>query len=61
VTRHIGVVLTDSFLMIPNKSVSGIRFQTETDFRSCQVCRREVCPSRSAPFDKALWESLQHE
>jgi len=52
----IGVRLTDSCLMIPNKSVSGIRFPTEIDFKSCQVCRREKCPSRQAPFDKSLWE-----
>lgn len=55
----IGVRLTDSCLMIPIKSVSGIRFPTEIDFRSCQVCHREKCPSRSAPFDKGLWESIQ--
>jgi len=57
----IGVELTDSFLMIPNKSVSGIRFPTEIDFRSCQVCHRENCTSRSAPFDRILWETYQHE
>ena len=56
----IGVTLTDSFLMIPNKSVSGIRFPTESDFRSCQLCHRENCPSRSAPFDQAMWESVRH-
>ena len=57
----IGVELTDSFLMIPNKSVSGIRFPTEVDFRSCQVCHRENCPSRGAPFDRRLWETYQRE
>jgi len=56
----IGVTLTESFLMIPNKSVSGIRFPTDRDFRSCQLCHRENCPSRSAPFDQAMWESVQH-
>ena len=61
VKGRIGVELTASCLMVPNKTVSGIRFPTETDFRSCQVCRREVCPSRSAPFDRELWESIQHE
>ena len=55
----IGVELTDSFLMIPNKSVSGILFPTEIDFRSCQVCHRKNCPSRSAPFDRRLWETYQ--
>ena len=57
----IGVVLTDSFLMIPNKSVSGIRYPTEIDFRSCQVCHRENCTSRSAPFDRILWETYQRK
>ncbi len=61
VRRQSGVDLTDSFLMVPNKTVSGIRFSTETDFRSCQVCHRQECPSRSAPFDPKLWESMQHE
>jgi len=57
----IGVELTDSFLMVPNKSVSGIRFPTEVDFRSCQLCRREKCPGRSAAFDPVLWEAVEHE
>ena len=57
----IGVELTDSFLMKPNKSVSGIRFPTEIDFRSCQLCHRENCSSRSAPFDRILWETYQRE
>lgn len=61
VKGRIGVELTASCLMVPNKTVSGILFPAETDFRSCQVCRREDCPSRSAPFDRELWESLQHE
>ena len=60
VQGHIGVKLTDSFLMVPNKTISGIRFPTEKDYRNCQVCHREDCPSRSVPFDEELWESLQH-
>ncbi|MCG6895455.1 MAG: hypothetical protein LJE65_17775 [Desulfobacteraceae bacterium] len=54
----VGVTLTESCLMIPVKSISGIRFPSEHDFRSCTVCRRENCPSRTAPFDPDLWESL---
>lgn len=46
VTAGIGVTLTDSCLMLPTKSVSGIRFSTEIDFQSCQVCHRLNCPSR---------------
>jgi len=57
----IGVRLTDSFLMLPDKSVSGICFPTELDFRSCQLCHRENCPSRGAPFDPDLWESIDPE
>jgi hypothetical protein len=61
VKEQIGVELTDSFLMTPNKTVSGIRFPTEVDFKNCQLCHREECPSRSAPFDPELWELLQHD
>lgn len=56
----IGVKLTESFLMVPNKTTSGILFPTEKDFRTCEVCHREICPSRQAPFNKKLWEELQH-
>ncbi len=52
----IGVELTDSFLMIPNKSVSGTRFPTEESFESCQLCPRETCPGRRAPYDPTLFE-----
>ena len=51
----IGVKLTDSMLMIPTMSVSGVVFPTETAFESCQVCHREGCPRRKAPFDEAVW------
>lgn len=52
----IGVHLTDSYLMIPNKSISGIRFPTETRFESCQLCPREGCPGRRAAYQPALYE-----
>lgn len=52
----IGVELTPSMLMVPNKSVSGIRFATEADFASCQLCPREDCPGRRAPYDPALYD-----
>jgi hypothetical protein len=56
VQRHIGVTLTPSCLMIPNKSVSGIYYPTEVDFAACQLCHRQDCPNRRAPFDGHLWE-----
>ena len=52
----VGVRLTDSCLMIPTKSVSGIRFPTETSFESCQLCPRATCPGRRAPYDGSLYD-----
>jgi len=52
----LGVRLSDSLLMIPTKSVSGIRFPTEQTFASCQLCPRGGCPSRQAPYDRELYE-----
>jgi hypothetical protein len=48
--HRIGVTLTDSYLMIPNKTVSGIYFPTTIPFESCQLCTREACPRRRAPY-----------
>jgi hypothetical protein len=50
----IGVRLTDTFLMLPLKSVSGIYFPTEIRFESCQLCPRERCSGRRAPYDEEL-------
>lgn len=61
VESAIGVQLTESFLMVPNKTTSGLMFPTETDFQSCEVCRRDNCPSRHAPFNRTLWNAIQHE
>jgi hypothetical protein len=47
----VGVTLTDSMLMIPAKSVSGIYFSTKERFVNCELCPREGCPSRRAPYD----------
>jgi hypothetical protein len=44
--------------MLPNKSVSGIRFPTEIAFESCQLCRRENCSSRRAAFDKNMYGDI---
>jgi len=50
----VGVRLTDSFLMDPIKSVSGIHFPTEIDFKSCKLCTRHPCVKRRAPYDPAM-------
>jgi len=52
----IGVELTDSFLMVPIKSISGLLFPTEIRFESCQLCPREKCPGRRATYEPQLWE-----
>ena len=49
-----GVRLTDSCLMIPPKSLSGIIFPTEVRFESCQLCQRPNCPSRRAAYDPQI-------
>jgi hypothetical protein len=54
--EEIDVVLTESCLMVPNKSVSGLFYPSEHGFQSCQLCHREKCPNRRAPFDPHLWE-----
>lgn len=49
----VGVRLTESFLMIPRKSVSGIYFPSEVTFFSCQLCPRERCEGRKARYDES--------
>ena len=53
---EIGVQLTDSMLMLPTKSVSGIRFANHDHFESCQLCPREGCPGRRAVFDVEMYD-----
>ncbi len=50
----IGVRLTDSSVMRPLKSVSGIYFPTKIRFESCQLCSREKCIGRRAPYDAKI-------
>lgn len=54
----INIRLTDSFLMTPAKSVSGIRFATEVHFENCQLCPRSDCSGRRVPFNKDLHAQL---
>ncbi|MFC1726528.1 vitamin B12 dependent-methionine synthase activation domain-containing protein, partial [candidate division KSB1 bacterium] len=56
VQETIGVELTESLLMVPVKSVSGIHFPTETSFESCKLCPRANCRARRARFDKKFAE-----
>jgi hypothetical protein len=56
--KSIGVKLTDSLLMIPRKSISGILFPSEEGFISCRLCPRENCPSRKAEYDREAGETV---
>lgn len=56
VRETIGVELTDSYLMLPVKSTSGILFQTESNYENCQLCPREDCPNRRAKYNPELYE-----
>jgi hypothetical protein len=54
VESQIGVRLTESLLMLPRKSISGIFFPSEESFVSCRLCPRTVCQGRKAPYDSDL-------
>lgn len=51
--RLVGVRLTESLLMVPRKSISGILFPSEEGFVACQLCDRPNCQGRKAPTNGA--------
>lgn len=55
-SEQVGVKLTDTFIMVPIKSVSGLLFPTEAHYENCQLCPRERCPGRRAPYDEKLYQ-----
>ncbi|MDZ7264332.1 MAG: vitamin B12 dependent methionine synthase [candidate division KSB1 bacterium] len=59
VEEAIGVRLTDSYLMIPNKSISGLFYPTEIAFETCQICKRENCRGRRAAYSHELAQKYQ--
>lgn len=56
VTEAIGVELTESSLMRPRKSLSGIRFSSPVPYANCKLCPRRDCPGRRMPFDRQAFE-----
>jgi hypothetical protein len=54
VESAIGVRLNDHLIMVPRKSISGVCFQSEVPFQSCQLCPHKRCPSRRASYDEKL-------
>lgn len=51
---RVGVRLTESCLMLPTKSVSGIRFTAASTWENCMLCPRPDCPNRRAKHDPSL-------
>jgi hypothetical protein len=54
--REIGVQLTESCLMLPAKTVSGLVYASEVRFESCQLCPRPACEGRKTAYDPELAE-----
>lgn len=52
----IGVELLPSMLMLPNRTVSGIRFVSEEGYSNCELCPRDNCSHRRSPYDSKLLE-----
>lgn len=57
VKAGVGAWLTDSFLILPYKSGSGIYFTSDTHYENCSLCPRTDCPNRRAPYDGMLFET----
>jgi hypothetical protein len=54
---RLGVRLTDSLLMVPRKSISGIFFPSEESFMSCRICPRDHCQGRRSAYEPELRRS----
>ena len=50
VTEDTGVRLTDSCLMLPTKSTSGLFYGSDTEFINCSLCERKNCANRRAEY-----------
>ena len=57
VEAGIGAWLTDSFLILPSNSGSGIYFTSDSHYENCSMCPREGCPNRRAPYDGMMFET----
>lgn len=54
--QKIGVSLTESYVLIPLKSVTGVQFVTQEKFMNCRLCPRENCEGRREPYQADLYE-----
>jgi len=60
VKEEIGVTLTESYLMVPVKSTSGLFFPSDKEYVNCALCSRERCPGRRVEFDRELYSQIGH-
>jgi hypothetical protein len=54
----IGVKLSPHNMMVPEKSTSGIYFETAVKIESCQLCPNP-CPNRRGPYDPELFKTFR--
>jgi hypothetical protein len=54
----VGVRLSDHNMMFPEKSSSGIFFETAVRIESCQLCPNQ-CNARRAPYDPELFKTFR--
>jgi tRNA A37 threonylcarbamoyladenosine synthetase subunit TsaC/SUA5/YrdC len=52
----IGIRLTDSMVLMPTNSVSGILYPTATRIERCHVCPNETCRERRTAYNSAVLE-----
>jgi hypothetical protein len=55
-SKFTGVTLTESMLMVPAKSTTGLLFETESGYENCSLCPRQTCPNRRAAYDPTLMD-----
>ncbi|MGI5873811.1 MAG: hypothetical protein ACOX8R_04035 [Bacillota bacterium] len=56
-----GVVLNENYLMFPVKSVAGIAFGGSGVSHDCELCQKENCPGRKAPFSMKAYLAAKDE
>jgi hypothetical protein len=54
--KAVGVRLTESMMMLPTKSASGMFFAAAHSFEACMLCTQATCPNRRAPYDPELYD-----
>jgi len=58
VIKQIDVKLSESFLMIPVKSRSGLYFPGKHDYTNCMMCDKKDCPNRQAEYDPTARDEI---